>query len=629
MIPNQQGDNDSKRPDSETTPGHGALLSWVMTKVKHGRDVRDAENGDMWKEFTRLWRGFHSDRDKTTDSERSKLISPASQQAVEMTCSEMEESTFGRTAWFDITDDIDDEQKDDAIAYRDRLLQDFEMAGMPEAISDAYLLGCIYGTGILKVNMELKEGRQVAVVGEAVRPDEFVIDPSATSIPSALFCAHEVVKPKHTIKAKQARGLYMKGNVTSYAGAMKGSTTGYESSKSVQDKDDGVLITEYYGKVPSLLLPEGDPEGGMVEALVTIANENLILKAVASPFTNKDRPIVAYQHDSVPGQFWGRGVIEKGYNPQKALDAELRARIDSLALVTAPMMGADITKMPKNPDLRTRPGKWLLTRGRPSEIIEPIGFQAPNLAASFQNAGDLERMVQMATGAMDTATPLGTNRRNETMGGMSMMSGAFLKRSKRTMRRVEKFLDHVITKSLWRYMQFDPQRYPEDMVFVVNSTMGMMAREVENQNLVQMLAFVPPESPAHGLIIQALLENTNSSEKDVMKAAIQEMNKPPSEEEKQMQQLQQQMQIEGAQEELKKMKLENMKTEAEIALIVAKTQHEEVVTDLEDDKIELQAANAATGAEKARMANDQNIIAADRNRIEEKKLDKLGAPKKK
>ena len=47
----------------------------------------------------------------------------------------------------------------------------------------------------------------------------------------------------------------------------------------------------------------------------------------------------------MPGRFWGRGVCEKGYSSQKALDTELRARIDALALTNAPMIGMDSTRI--------------------------------------------------------------------------------------------------------------------------------------------------------------------------------------------------------------------------------------------------------------------------------------------
>jgi len=625
MIPNQYGNNDSKGPIGEPQSG---LVQWVMKRVKHGRDVRDTQYQELWKEFTRIWRGFYAEKDKTTDSERSKLISPASQQAVEMTASEMEEATFGRTAWLDVEDDIADENKDDAIQYRDQLLEDFELAGVPEGIADTYLLGCVYGTGISKINVKVDEFRDFTGVNqkrfrvtvEAVRPDEFVIDPSACSIEDALFCAHEVVKPLHTVKEKQKKGLYKKCHLESYSGAVVGSYDGF-SSNSVDPQSDAVLITEYYGLVPAYLLDgAGDDDYGLVEAIVVIANEESVLKAAKSPFTMKDRPIVAYQHDVVPGQFWGRGVIEKGYNPQKALDAELRARIDALALMTAPMMGADITRMPRNPDLRTRPGKWFLTRGNPNEILTPIAFNAPGLQATFQNAGDLERMVQMATGAMDSAIPLGQNRRNETAGGMSMMQAGFLKRSKRTMRRVEKYLDKVITKSLWRYMQFDSARYPQDIKFKVNGTIGLMAREVENQQLVQMLGFVPPESPAHGLIIQALFENTNSAEKDVLKKAIQQMNQPPSEEDQKIAQMQKELQLKMMQLEVAEKEATVRKLTMEAALKEAQTAHEYIEADLEDDKMEIAAANAATGAEKARQTAIQNQVAMAKVAVDAKKV---------
>lgn len=630
MITNGQGDNDSKTPHESMQPGAGALVSYVKERVKHARETRDAQFADLWKEYTRIWRGFYSTADKTTDSERSRLISPASQQAVEMTASEMEEATFGRKAWIDIEDDIADEDRDDAIAYRDQLLEDFQFACVPEGVTDTFLLGCVYGTGITKINIQVKnepsfasKGAKVKrfmVTGEAVRPDEFVIDPSATSIDTAMFCAHEVIKPRHSVKSKQASGQYMMGPVTAYSGSQKGSTTGYGDASTVQDKDQGVLITEYYGLVPGILLPNST-ELGMVEAIVVLANESTVLKAVASPYTMKDRPIVAYQHDPVPGQFWGRGVVEKGYNPQKALDAELRARIDGLALMTAPMMGADITRMPRNPDLRTRPGKFFMTRGRPSEIIEPVAFQAPGMQATFQNAGDLERMVQMATGAMDSAMPIGQNRRNETSGGMSQMNAAFLKRSKRTMRRVEKYLSDFVTKSLWRYMQFDSQRYPQDAIFKVNSTMGIMAREVENQQLVQMLGFVNDNQQVQNIIIQALFDNTASADKDVLRQAIQVMNAPPTPEEKQQEEMQKALQQRMLKAQVEEQEAKVAKLAAETELAKAKAFHEVIDADLEDDRIEIQAANAATGAEKARQTSRQNDINALKVAVDNKKVD--------
>jgi hypothetical protein len=624
-MPDKFANNDrqGRGPESaggDSGLGSDGLVSYVMTRIRRGRQVRDQKYEKRWKEYTRLWRGFWVDEDKNQNSERSRLISPALQQAIEMSAAEIEEALFSRSAWFDIEDDIRDEQKDDAIAYRDQLLEDFELADVESALAKSVLLGCIYGTGIAKLNVTLKDVKtfvegetmsdeRVVVTVDAIRPDEFIIDPAATSIDEASYCAHEMLKPLHTVKAKQKTGVYKQADIGPWTGT-RGDTTGTGVNTSVDAQDEGVLITEYYGKVPGSYVGES---GALVEAIVVLANEETVLRATKSPFAMQDRPVVAFQFDTVPGEFWGRGIAEKGFNPQKALDSELRARMDALSLVTAPMLGADITRMPRNPDMRVRPGKIFMTRGRPSEIIERIGFDAAGLALTFQQAGDLERMVQMGTGAMDSATPLSTNRRNETASGMSMLSASMLKRSKRTMKNIERqFLDPLIRRSLWRYMQFDPERYPKDMVFKVRAAMGIMAKEVEQGQLTQMLGFVPPESPAHKIILKAIFDNTASYEKDELKKAIETMFQPPDPKTVKMQEQMQQIQLGMAQAALAKEQAAAAKAAAEAELAKAKAKRELVLAELEDDKVSIEAANAAVAAEQVRVS--QRKVDADKEK---------------
>lgn len=638
------GDNPLQgQADSAAVSPNAALLGWVVNKVKRGRDARDTKYGTRWKEYTRLWRGFWSTEDASNLSERSKLIAPALSQAIEMSVAEIEEAVFGRTAWFDIDDDIADEQKDDSIVYRDQLLEDFELASVPDALAQTFLLGAIYGTGICKLNVRLdtsktlgpdgtpEESDKVLVSADPIRPDEFVIDPSATSIDEALFCAHEFIKPLHSIKEKQKAGIYNKGELKGYNGR-RGDSTGTGMTSSVDSQDEGVLVTEYYGKVPARWVDgaEDKPGDELVESIVTVANEALVLRARMSPFTMQDRPIVAYQHDTVPGEFWGRGIAEKGYNPQKALDSELRGRIDALALITAPMMGADINRLPRNPDLRIRPGKTILTRGRPSEVLEAVGFNPQGLALTFQQSGDMERMVQQGTGSIDSATPVGINSRNETMGGMSMLQTGFLKRSKRTMQNIERqLLAPLIRRAMWRYMQFEPERYPKDMKFLVRASMGIMAKEVETSQLTQLLGYTPPESPAHGLLLKAIFDNTASAEKAELKKAIDALNAPPSPEQQQMQQQMQQLQMQMLQAQLQETQAKAQEAQAAAQLAQAKAKRELVLADLEDDKVDIAAANAAIGAQKAKMADKQNEIASERNEIERIKAKKKPTSSKK
>jgi hypothetical protein len=625
MIPNAYGDNPSQGKseggDPKISP-NSLLVSWVVERATRARQARDTMYGERWKEYTRLWRGFWASSDKQYDSERSRIISPILAQSIEMTVSEIEEAIFGREAWFDLEDDLLDEQKDDALQVRDQLLEDIDLCGAKDAMSKTFLLGAIYGTGITKIHVSLMDNKTLGPYGEvkinekvivpleAVRPDEFFIDPSANTIDEAEYCGHDVIKPKHIIEALQKGddAIYYDCDLSAYSGE-KGDTTGTGTLARVDSRDNAVKITEYCGKVPAQYLEGGRESDGLVEAIITLANDSELLSARPNPYKLKDRPYVAYQHDSVPGEFWGRGVAEKGYNPQKALDAEVRARADALALITAPMMGADMTRLGRNPDLRVRPGKVFMTRGRPSEILEPVGFSPQGLALTFQQSGDLERMVQMATGAMDTATPLGTNRRNETASGMSMLQASFLKRAKRTMQNIERqYMNPLLRRMTWRYMQFDPERYPVDHKFIVRAAMGIMAKEVENAQLVSMLGFTPPESQAHTLILKALFDNTASAEKRELKAAIDSMLQPPSPEQVQMQQQMQQIQFKMAQLELALKDAEVQKVQAEAAkaqaqALLAATQAEYV-----DDNVEIQAANASTAAEQARISRAQIAI---------------------
>jgi len=616
------------------------LALWVMDHVNRWREHRDSNYLKRWGEYYRLWRGFWDPQDQNKEIERSKLIAPALQQAIDMTVSEMEEATFGRGVWFDVSDDYEDQQKEDATIVRDQLLCDFEENEVPSAISETYLNGALYGTGIAKIMIGKKtlgDQEVFRVWVEPVAPQNFVIDPGARSIEEALGCAHEIGVPRHKVLRRIADGFYY----DAYVGPWDGQHQGFSEQGSLlvrdADKSDIVFITEYHGLVPERLLNPVEEEtvlagevvnpdeksaadlddGPLVEAIVTIANKGILLRAVENPYTHKDRAIVAYPHDTVPGRFWGRGVSEKGYNPQKALDAELRARIDALAYLTYPTIGADATRLPRGLDLKIKPGRMFLTNGRPSEILEPIVFGNLN-PATFQQSGDLERMVQMGTGAMDSASPLETNRRNETMGGMSMIQGGFIKRSKRAMRNVEhRFLDKIIQKSIWRYMQFAPERYPTDFKFQVNSTMGIMAREFEQQVLTQMLQVVPPESPIFPAVIKGIVENSSAVNKSELVDAVKAMMQPNPEAE-QMKQLMMQLQIQLQQGEVAKTQAEAEHAKAQAILAQAQAQLALVKASLEDEKVEIAASNTVIANKKTEVALAQTKIQAAQSAMEMK-----------
>jgi hypothetical protein len=321
-----------------------------------------------------------------------------------------------------------------------------------------------------------------------------------------------------------------------------------------KDQSDQIKITEYWGKVPAKFLSENENdlefdynEEELVEAVVTIANDEHILRATKNPFMMEDRPFVSYQHDIVPNKFWGRGVCEKGFNPQRALDAEMRARIDSLALTTTPMIAADATRLPRGMKLEVRPGKTILTNGDPRQTIMPLTLgQTDN--HTYQQVSTLQNMIQMGTGSAEVGSA-----ERATSAGMSMQQSSAIKRQKRTLMNFQNtFLIPMINKTMWRKIQFDVDRYPvTDYKFVPYSTMGIMAKELEMQQMVSLLQAIPKDSPAYNVILLSVFQNSSMHNRDsVVRSLMQGMQ--PNPEAQQMQQIAVQLQIQQAQADIQK-----------------------------------------------------------------------------
>ena len=526
------------------------LESWVMHKCESWRDYYESNYEEDFDEYYRLWRGQWDPADSERASERSRIISPALQQAVESNVAELEEATFGRGKFFDIADDIADQDPQDILVLRKKLDEDFESCKIRKAVAECLINSAVFGTGIGEVVLEeVKEmapasqpimGGELRAVGvnikdrvvvklKPVLPQNFLIDPVATSIEDAYGVAIDEFVSKHSVELLQEDGVYREGSIESAA-----ANTNLEPDQDLTIyNDDKVRLTKYYGLVPRELLEEedvvidDDNKSMYVEAVVVIANSGTLLKAEANPYMMGDRPVVAFPWDIVPGRFWGRGVCEKGYNSQKALDTELRARIDALSLTIHPMLAVDATRLPRGAKPEVRPGKMILTNGDPREVLQPFNFGQVN-QITFGQAAALQQMVQQATGAVDSAGIAGQVNGEATAAGISMSLGAIIKRHKRTLINFQQsFLLPFVTKAAHRYMQFDPDNYPvSDYKFRATSTLGIIAREYEVTQLVQLLQTMQQDSPMYPVLMQSIIDNMNLSNREQLIAAMQQAGQP-------------------------------------------------------------------------------------------------------
>ena len=598
-----------------------ALAGWLNHRLETWRTHRDTNYVQKWDEYYRLWRGIWLQEDRTRSSEKSRIIAPAMQQAIESAVAELEEATFGRGKWFDIQDDMLDENPQDAEYVRNLLQEDLEKTGCKDAICEVFLNSAIYGTGIGKIVVEqsiertpaevpvegtttttrqLVEYPSIDVRVEPISPKEFLMDPSANTINEALGVAHEVIKPRYHVVEGILSGIYRDVPLD---GSYDTVSFGYDPEMKQADESDSVKITEYWGKVPKRFLkPSKDKDDfeytkkdELVEAVVTICNDEHILRVEQNLFIMEDRPFISYQHDLVPNKFWGRGVSEKAYNAQKALDAEMRARIDSLALTTTPMMAADATRLPRGVKFEVRPGKTVLTNGNPRDAIMPLDMETTD-PSTFDQVNSLQAMIQMGTGTSDAVAG-----DRATASGMSMQQSAAIKRQKRTLMNFQNtFLVPLIQKAMWRKIQFDVDRYPvNDYKFIPYSTMGIMAKELEMNQMVQMLQSIPKDSPAFDVILLAMMQNSSIHNRDQIVQSLMQGSQPDS----------------GEQE------LENIGNELQIQQLQANIQKTLAEAEEEKGKAILHQAQAAVVVPNEIQVEEQ-IIKLQKNALD---LDKLQA----
>jgi hypothetical protein len=592
----------------EPTESDKELVAFVVNHCDRWRDYRNTNYLDDWLEYERIFTGEWAAEDKTRDSERSRIVTPATQQAVETRHAEIIEAIFGQGEFFDIQDDIRDVNNNplDVAAIKAQLMEDFKIDKIRKSIDQIELMAEIYGTGIGEVIVKTEkifvpatqaipgqvgqaaigviEKDRIAVKIVPVNPKNFLFDPNGTSIEDCMGVAIEKYVSIHKIVRGQEEGIYRKVEV-----GTDSEDSDLEPTQEVsQYQDDKVKLLTYYGLVPREyldqledesevedLFPEDsvqDEYSDLVEAIVVIANDNVLLKAEKNPYMMKDRPILAYQDDTVPNRLLGRGTVEKAYNSQKAIDAQIRSHLDSLALTTSPMMAMDATRLPRGAKFEVKPGKAILTNGNPSEILFPFKFGNTD-SGNITTAKEFERMLLQATGTLDSQGMVSNVSRDANQGGISMAVASIIKKYKRTLVNFqEDFLIPFINKAAFRYMQFDPERYPTvDMKFIPTAALGIIAREHEQQQFIALLQTLGPNTPVLPVILKGIMANSSLSNRYELIQMLDQMAQPDPQAQ-QMQQAQQELALQAAQAQIAVQTTQAEQNRAEAAKLMTEAQ---------------------------------------------------------
>jgi len=630
----------------EVTESDKELVSFVVDHCDKWRDWRDTNYETKWDEYERIYYGIWASEDRTRDSERSKIISPATRQAVDNRVAETMEGFAGSGKLFEIVDDLKDGDKTDVEIMQALLIEDTHNNAYINNISSIVKLAEIYGTGVgeVLVKTELEKipttqqmpGENMAAVGvteqekvtvkvKPVHPRNLLIDPNADAIDESLGVAVEEYVSLYQVVRGIESGVYRKCDIEPH---YEGDDLDVDKTESSSYQDDKVKVMRYYGLVPREYLEElenkedevvdlfpedsaADRLSDLVEAIIVIANDVHLLKAERSAYMMEDRPIIAYRPEVRPGRFYGVGTVEKAYNMQKAIDAQLRSHMDSLALTTAPMMGIDATRLPRGMKFEVRPGKNILTNGNPAEILQPFKFGSTD-ASNYETAKGFEAMLLQATGTLDSSelvkSAASTAGQNNGM-GMSLAMSAIVKKNKVAMASFQDdFIIPMVKKVAYRYMQFDPDRYPmRDFKFTTMSSIGAIAREYEQQQLIGLMQTLGPQSPIVPILLRSIVSTSGLLNKEELMVQLDQMSQPdPQAQEMQNQQAQLQMALVQAQANELNARAQESAADAQEAQ--ARAQKLMVEASLLDDKVKADLIRSLTA----------NITTKDKNEFDKR-----------
>jgi hypothetical protein len=547
----------------EMTKSDKEIVEFVTTHCDRWREWRDTNFMVEWDEYERLYYGIWADEDKTRETERSRIVSPAIRQAVDNKVAETLEGMSGNGKFFEIDDDVIDMEKTDVDLMRRLLREDMKKDKITKEIAKVVKIAEMLGTGAAEILVKTEvdrapatqavPGQQMAAVGvvetervavpiKAIHPRNLLIDPNADEIMDSMGVAVEEYVSLYQVVKGIEDGIYRKCKIEPM----------YDDTDLEQDQitstfqDDKVKILRYYGLVPREYLEQLENEGkevvdlfpedsamdqvsDLVEAIIVIANDEHLLKAEKTPYMMQDRPIMAYRPEIVPGRFYGVGTIEKGYNMQKAIDAQLRAHLDSLALTTVPMMGIDATRLPRGMKFEVRPGKNILTNGNPNEILQPFKFGNTD-PANYETAKGFEGMLLQATGTLDSAqlTLAAAGAQGGGGVGLSVAMSSIVKKNKMALINFQdEFIVPLVQSIAWRHMQFDPERYPmKDFKFVPVASVGMVAREYEQQQMIGLLQTLGPDSKIVPLVLKGIIGSSSLANRDELVAQLDQMSQP-------------------------------------------------------------------------------------------------------
>jgi len=205
-------------------------------------------------------------------------------------------------------------------------------------------------------------------------------------------------------------------------------------------------------------------------------------------------------------------------------------------------------------------------------------------------------MLLQATGTLDSQALTQAAAAGQAKGqSMSLAMSSIIKKNKQALINFQDdFLIPLVKKVAYRYMQFDPERYPsQDFTFVPATTLGMVAREYEQQQFIGLLQTLGPDSPVLPIVLKGIIKGSSLSNKEELAEALDQLNQP-SPEQQQMQMAQQEAQIALLQAQIAELQGRAQESQANAQESLAKAQKTAVETQLMPEEMRIKIVQSAS-----------------------------------
>ena len=522
-------------PKSE---GMKALAGYVTSKFTTWKAAR-IQLEIKWLEYYRIYRCLADAQDASRNSERSQLKVPLTKEAITNFVISSMSTLFPVDPWFQLSPTTPNNGRPAVAAQFIRYLMNRDR--FEEAARTLLTEMGIYGTCIGRIR-PVKATHQSIV--KTQMPPQPVVDPSTGQVldmfapppqveRQEIDYVHPALEPVSIFNfytnpvatgpgRKEADGVIARSWLSrSQLEQMKAEGTidrlpllQNDTPGPVIDQSDnlyrrlastGIAATadsdhytllEWHGYIPPAILkdagitPETTPEGVELgkEMVLFVCNDMVLNDDMEPPLWYGDRPFVVGWFERIPGEFYGRGITEASYGPQKALDATVRARIDNLAISLNVTGAVNRNKLAPNENLNWYPGKMLQLTCPPNEAVSFL--QVPDVTSStYPASAEYERWIQAAHGVQPSMGGRSTKRGEQTATEVSQLMGQAAGLVKEICRAFE---NNVLEPTLRWYARILFQfPNPEEQFYVLGPNGQMALQSIQAADIASDMEFIP------------------------------------------------------------------------------------------------------------------------------------------